>query len=300
MVLPGLGALIASRRNAHIDSDRGVIVPPARTLSFNSLITYDDGLLTTSVMRREHIGYNAAGVIVSRHIEEMRRHLSDEQGLTIDRVGRFTAGADDAIEFTPADDIASNDSYALLSDVMLPLTDEEQQVRDEQAAREVRRADSNTIYLPLSRNVFKIAASLLMIVSLGWLSFSTLRISDEPTRASFAPAAAPVAEPVAEEIFVDEDNQTDDDIADAVDEPVSTIRNMDSDPYCLVIASLASQAEVDRYLELTDETVPLGVSHKGGRYRVYIATGESLEDAMAQRANDGVAERYPDAWATRR
>jgi cell division septation protein DedD len=67
--------------------------------------------------------------------------------------------------------------------------------------------------------------------------------------------------------------------------------------YCLVIASLTTQAEADEYVAKHGDA-NLGVLAKDGRYRVYAVTGNSIADVQAKAANLG--KRYPDAWVCRR
>jgi len=292
-----------------IDSSRGIIDAPSCTLSFNQMITYNDGMLATSVMRREGIGFSAAGALVSNGISEMRRRLNAERRLDMPRVGTFTLGDDGALEFTPADDLAANDVLAVFPSVTLPLTAGEEDSRHDEEAREARRADRHNFYLPLSRNIFRVAASLLMFISIGWLAFSTLDIDDGTARASFAPSPRADVQPAVTVVsdIIPAPAEPAADTAGSVTASGTTpeyagpqLRNVDSDPYCLIIASLGSKSEVDRYMALNVDSVPLGVSHKAGRYRIYIATGRTIGEAMQQRELADISSRHPDAWVTHR
>lgn len=74
-------------------------------------------------------------------------------------------------------------------------------------------------------------------------------------------------------------------------------RFVDDDPYCLVVASLASEAEADKYLSQHSDQ-KLGILAKDGRYRVFAATG--LTSRMTADAAGVLADRFPGAWVCRR
>lgn len=301
VVLPGWGALIAVCHPASYDRATGVMTPPSRSLSFNSLIDYNDGLLASSVARREGVGYNAASAIVARELDEMRAVLTHERTLAMPRVGVFSLSPEGTMLFEPAADAAANSRYAMLSDIILPPTaDESAERREAELAAERRR--SGKIYVPLSRNIFKIAASLMMFISLGWMMLAPVYVDNAPAHASLAPSRpAPKAAVVRQ---VEAEKTVEELAGEAAAQETRhsrfSARLVEDDPYCLVIGSLGSQAELDRWLAQIDEEMPVAVCRHNGRYRVYIATGTTAAECMAQKNLDRIAERYPDAWVTRR
>ena len=59
VIVPGWGAFIAQYQPASFTED-GQMLPPSRLIGFNASISHQDGLLASSVMRREKISYDAA------------------------------------------------------------------------------------------------------------------------------------------------------------------------------------------------------------------------------------------------
>lgn len=86
-------------------------------------------------------------------------------------------------------------------------------------------------------------------------------------------------------------------IVQTVKSASSEPRFVDDDPYCLIIASLATESEAQKYLSQHPDQ-KLGILAKDGRYRVFAATG--LTSRMTAEAADGLADRFPGAWVCRR
>ncbi|MCC8177126.1 MAG: hypothetical protein LIO91_11985 [Bacteroidales bacterium] len=71
-------------------------------------------------------------------------------------------------------------------------------------------------------------------------------------------------------------------------------RMVESDPYRLVVASLPSQEQVERFLASNPDK-SLRYMESQGRYRVYAATGQSVAQAQEPLRGD-LAGKYPGAW----
>lgn len=86
-------------------------------------------------------------------------------------------------------------------------------------------------------------------------------------------------------------------VAEVKKDMETALRFDENDRYCLIIASMATREEADRFIARNNKQ-QLGVLPKDGRYRVYAATGTTA--AGAQSAAAELADRYPDAWVCRR
>ena len=70
VVLPGWGAFIARRVPASFCMQGNVLMtPPSRGLAFNAELREDDGLLVSSMCRREKMSYPEAADYVRRQVE---------------------------------------------------------------------------------------------------------------------------------------------------------------------------------------------------------------------------------------
>ena len=71
--------------------------------------------------------------------------------------------------------------------------------------------------------------------------------------------------------------------------------------YCLVVASLASKSEAEKFITGHSTTdMPLRVLDNDGRWRVYAHSAPSIEELTVAGRNLGVYDAYPSAWICRR
>lgn len=319
VVVPGWGAFIAHYQSAHIDKERGVIVPPCRVVSFNSSVLHNDGLLASSIARREGVGYDAAVAMIASDVDILRHQLEAEGEIAVGRLGIFRKPAgDEPMVFQPAKSDALPSVYSGLSEVeAVPVA-----LRAERASQrhdEILSAESR----PGSfwyRSAVRIAASIALLIGLGIILSTPVTVDDEPLFASLSASvsdggsycgytaedrrfaqelaiAIPQQEPVGEsiapgaeaavEVVTDQNSVSDD--ADY------TVRFDSNDSYCLVIASLPTRELADQYVAESQEP-RLGILEQDGKYRIYAATGKT----QAESRDAAVMARYPDAWPCRR
>ncbi|MDE5586641.1 MAG: hypothetical protein K2I92_09975 [Muribaculaceae bacterium] len=101
VIVPGLGAFIATETEAYIDLEAGIIRPRRREISFNSSVVTDDGLLAHSIARRERLPYEAARRELSLLADRMRADLEEEGEVSIGMVGRLVKDAEGLLSFQP-------------------------------------------------------------------------------------------------------------------------------------------------------------------------------------------------------
>ncbi len=306
VVVPGWGALISQYQSAQIDGTNGVMLPPMRTIGFNRDINHNDGLIAASIMRREKITYEAAMKIVNDEVDVMNHQFNIEGEISIGKLGVFRKSEDETVVFEP---FASKIEYAGLP----VLNIEEKQVEKEQKEPEIK---SNIVYIPVSRNFFKFAASIILLIGLG-LTLSTPLIVDE-AQMSYASISTPkvvvpeVIAPQIEEPAIDSElfiAMPDVNEATAVvdttmtmmpiGDAMMTMRCSETDAYCLIVASLATRELAEEYVAERGD-VAMRILECDGRYRIYVATGATVAQAMKPMQSVTFAEKYPTAWVCRR
>ena len=83
-------------------------------------------------------------------------------------------------------------------------------------------------------------------------------------------------------------------------EPRPAPASLVPDAYCLVVASLATEAEAMAFCEAHSTTsMPLGVLPVDGRYRIYAASAPTMPEVLAIAAERGIADVYATAWVCR-
>lgn len=171
VIVPGLGAFIATEHEANLDFDSKVIRPRRREISFNSSVVTDDGLLSHSIARREGLTYEDARRLVATLTERLTADLANEGEVSLGMTGRLLMDSEGLISFQPR-------RSAVLSDIMPEVRLEEKTaiaVEVPETAASMEEEDGmRTIRVRADRYVFTIskravhaAAMLVTILTVG-------------------------------------------------------------------------------------------------------------------------------------
>ena len=302
MTVPGWGAFIANYQPARVDSEFGCIFPPCRTIGFNASLTHSDGLLTSSIARGNGITYDNASTLIADEVNAMRHALESGGSITFGRLGSFSLNDEGSIVFEPATATNTAPNYTGLIAVKAVDLAETLKKRNESAS---------VYYVPVSRNILKIVASIALLIGLGFM-LSTPIIQDE---ANYAGIATPMN--VTKPAPVYTVPSPDIELSIALPDPTtsrgtftpavttaqqSAVTTAAAKPmrYFLVVASLPTRKAADEYIAHSADRDSLSVLESGGRYRVYIAVGATYSDAFNKRGANGYGDRYPDAWVCKR
>ena len=299
VTVPGWGAFIANYQPARVDSEFGCIFPPCRTIGFNASLTHSDGLLTSSIARGNGITYDNASTLIADEVNAMRHALESGGSITL---GSFSRNDEGSIVFEPATATNIAPDYTGLIAVKAVDLAETLKKRNESAS---------VYYVPVSRNILKIVASIALLIGLGFM-LSTPIIQDE---ANYAGIATPMN--VTKPAPVYTVPSPDIELSIALPDPTtsrgtftpavttaqqSAVTTAAAKPmrYFLVVASLPTRKAADEYIAHSVDRDSLSVLESGGRYRVYIAVGATYSDAFNKRGANGYGDRYPDAWVCKR
>lgn len=117
VIIPGWGGLIACSTPARVDGGR--FLPPSRTVVFNPALTHDDGILASSLCRREGISYDAARAEIASEVGAMHSAYDASGIVAIPRVGTFRRLSDSTMRFDADPTGVAGASYAALSPISL-------------------------------------------------------------------------------------------------------------------------------------------------------------------------------------
>lgn len=324
VVIPGLGAVLAHNMPARHDVGSDMVLPPARTFSFNINLTHNDGLLVSSVARAKSVSFESARSIVLGEVEAMRRSLEYDGSLSLGLAGRLVYD-DGTLSFEPSSSAALSYEYMWLPSLQLTaVCDLTKQRAAAAAVRPRRMVDYVT-------HVARVAASLAVLVVLGFVLSTPIKVENAQYASlgieNFRPAKTET--PENESLFQLPGRSTSpiklclrshDDACEIVDTaahaeyirqraaaknaikatPVASevaLRFNPSDSYYLIVASLTNQKDADEFIAKS-KNHQLGILVKDGRYRIYAATGASSREAQSAAAL--LAERYPSAWVCRK
>ncbi len=151
---------IANYQPARVDSEFGCIFPPCRTVGFNASLTHSDGLLTSSIARGNGITYDNASALIAEEVNAMRHALESGESITFGRLGSFSLNDEGSIVFEPATATNTAPNYTGLIAVKAVDLAETLKKRNESAS---------VYYVPVSRNILKIVASIALLIGLGFM-----------------------------------------------------------------------------------------------------------------------------------
>lgn len=317
VIVPGIGAFIASVRGASISAD-GLLTPPARILVFNPAVSHNDGLLAASYSRRLRCNADSASRRLATDIDALRQALEAGQDIAIGKRGTLSC-TDGNYTFDATDEASWLPTLQLQSILEMARYDENAAAARAAAIRGQRIAS----YL----RRLKIAASIAVILALGF-------IVSTPTPIDNAQVASPVVEqfkpkaPQSESLIRRPGQQSEVLLIAASTDTTAVLtadtaaiaaykseyrrraeelraeaarpaRPVDSGRYCLVVASLNNGEEANRFLA-ANPSMQLHVLEKDGRYRIFAISGQSIAEVKDRADAEGLTSRFPGAWVCRK
>lgn len=311
VVIPGLGALIAHYRPAYIDKELGCMFPPSRLLGFNPEIIHNDGLLTSSIARGMETTFENASAILSKEVSALKLQLDNSGEYALGRLGLLSRRDNGPILFEPFTNTSVTPRYAGLQAVaMAPISEIVKTESEAETATSTKRKQ-----LPLHKRAINVAASIALLLCIGVTLTtpiienrtalaalgSSISVSQPETEATFKPVAQPdidlrIALPSKEEPQVKEEP-----VELLPTAPATISLHLDpADRYYLIVASLPTREKAEEYVAAQSHGDKLAITEADGRYRVYVATGNTIDMARLPITIDKYALRYPNAWVCRR
>lgn len=113
VIIPGLGAIIASYQAAEIDQVQGQIVPPTKKVSFNKNLTLDDGLLIASAQDKYQLSTSEVKKAVKYYVQEIQEGLEKREIVEIPNVGRLYLNYENEINFLPSTTNFNQEAFGL-------------------------------------------------------------------------------------------------------------------------------------------------------------------------------------------
>lgn len=99
VVVPNFGGFVANYAPAKINPVNHRFDPPHRKVSFNKLLTHNDGLLASYVARKEEQHYDAGLKMVQNYALFLRSELKAEKRVKLGKVGMLSMNMDGSIRF---------------------------------------------------------------------------------------------------------------------------------------------------------------------------------------------------------
>lgn len=327
VIVPGWGAFIAQYVSAHISSgEDSIILSPERKYSFNGSLTFSDGLLENSIMRKEGCSYSVASDEIKKSIMAFRHQIEFDGELAFGKLGIFRKNNESELVFTPY--IRQNMAdmcYGLHNLKMKTLSELSQTHKvvefDAECYDNVATdAVSSKWHIPIKKEYLHIAASVVALILISFVLITPLPIDkaaynragmDDSFRLKLNDVAfvGDAGKPLELAVMLPESarNEAKNEVGQMVEDASEDNTSAEGDNiektsrfkignYCLVVASAYSRSEARKFIEHHNSMGDEMRIYKtdDGKYRVYVATENTCKKMI--KVQEQLKKKYPNAW----
>lgn len=196
VVVPELGAFLTHYQPAAFTETSGLYLPPRKRVAFNEALRFDDGILANYVMLHEPVTREGAQRHISQFVSALRDQVEAAGRFELDGIGTFSRNTEGKLQFDPS--LRHNffgEAYgmsALSVQLVNQLAIPEPTIEavPVTAVGPVLVRDDNTTLTPLptTRPYWQVAAAILLIGSLGVVSYFSVVKPNQPLQSSLNPA----------------------------------------------------------------------------------------------------------------
>jgi len=116
VIVPDLGGFVTNYRPASLDENANIFSPPSKSLSFNSYLKNNDGLLAKYISEKEELSFEEVKIEIKKEVEDYFSRLTSGKRVVFDKVGILYMDKAKNIQFSPDESINYLlDSYGLRS-----------------------------------------------------------------------------------------------------------------------------------------------------------------------------------------
>lgn len=311
VILPGIGALIASRIGARYDEENGRFLPPHRQICFNSAVTNDDGLLVNSISRRSGLEFEEARSIMIRQLVALTRTLERDGETTLGKIGILRQEEEGNITFCPLTSglsITEKMGMPVLnlkspsSEEITQPTNQPAEAIDENnaSAPTDETTDASTInnkrssyyIIKVSKRAVRVAASVALILCTALtLRFAGIGTGEQvPDEASVMPVKVIAEAPLQiKEAVLPSTEKT--------GNPETQQNEITGDTYCLIVASFRNENEADTFLsQHTQSSFGLKKEFTGRIWHISAASSNEKETLLKLSHSDEFKSEYSESW----
>lgn len=337
VVIPGLGAFLGVRVPAFYDEEAETMYPPCRRFAFNEDLKESDGLLINSIRKAEGVEYRQASEIVRKSVEEIFDFLDEEGEVSMGKIGRLEKASDNSISFVPFERDQLSHMMSCLPTFYVKqagtLEFHKDLQKKESARHDFGKRSRSTRIRRFVRNTVGAAAAIFIGLTLSTpvqvsdtykasLSLPSIKKTEIilPTIGTPATDSSVLCESdriynETEPVTLESDSTLE--VQSSENSPVrelkqkrieyskekEEIRFDESDIYLVIVGSLTSLDDAEDFISNNKRKYAqtnFGIQEQDGKYRVYVATSNSLEQARKIARNSLIAGKYKGAWVTYR
>ncbi|QJW90043.1 HU-CCDC81 and SPOR domain-containing protein [Spirosoma taeanense] len=196
VVVPELGAFLTHYQPASFTETSGLYLPPRKRVAFNEALRLDDGILANYIMLHEPVTREGAQRHIGLFVSELRQQIETTGRFELDGIGTFSHNEEGRLQFDPS--LRHNffgEAYGM-SALSVQLLNPQQQPEPALEAVPltalgpvlVRDEEMTLVPHRPSRSYWRVAATALLVGSLGLVSYFSVIKPGQPLQGSLDPA----------------------------------------------------------------------------------------------------------------
>lgn len=125
VTVPGLGSFITENKSARLSDDGLTFFPPLKSISFNSHLKHNDGLLANHIARILDISFDSALKSIEQEVLKWKSNLQNGEYLVLKNIGRLFLNSEQNLVFESSGGLNYlKDSFGLHALSAQPITRE--------------------------------------------------------------------------------------------------------------------------------------------------------------------------------
>jgi len=305
VIVPGMGAFVVSSFGGEKVNRWRILSPPEAFLGFNSEITHNDGLLSTSLAKEKKISYTEANLLIEQYVTNILQSMKEGKQVHIPWVGDLCL-KDNKKLFQPEKTVSCNAFNYGLVNFSAPYLKDIQNSQQKTTSLS-RKKNKEIVWIPVSRKFITYTGSIAAALALMCIIPTPLNNSHRTQYASII--TLPVNNEIKEEkaistietektaaadstLFIQKETETP---PSEVTTPVKAVEFY----YYIIIASLPDQASAEKTLTAFQSKgfENAAILSSGERRRIYANRFENKTEA--EKALIQFRKDYPanaNAW----
>ncbi|MDD4823436.1 MAG: SPOR domain-containing protein [Bacteroidales bacterium] len=113
VIIPELGGFVVRQRQAQIQGNEHLIIPPGKEIGFNTELKHNDGLLAEMYMKAHQVDYSAACIMLENDVCALKARLKEERKVSLGQLGRLFLNERSVMEFESSAELIFPEYYGL-------------------------------------------------------------------------------------------------------------------------------------------------------------------------------------------
>ena len=115
VIIPELGGFVVRQRQARIQGNEHLILPPGKEIGFNTELKHNDGLLAEMYMKAHQVDYPTACIMLEKDVCTLKNRLKEERKVSLGQVGQLFLNERSVMEFESSAELIFPEYYGLSS-----------------------------------------------------------------------------------------------------------------------------------------------------------------------------------------